>query len=216
MRRSALAATPSRRRTTSSGSGRRSRRARRRRRAPGPAGTGRRTARPALRRTARRRWPRPGAALRSMASMRSALTIETSSITSVSIVLSILRSRSVWSMSWSAMTPIGSRNSEWIVCPPTLSAATPVGAQIAICFVGVPVRWLSSVDLPVPARPVTKTWSRVSSIAVEDGSLFRRQRKRHDAPFWQGLVGGCSFQLYPLAPRFRRVAHGVVAQTLLR
>ena len=66
--------------------------------------------------------------------------------------------------SWSAMTPIGSRNSEWIVCPPTFSAATPVGAQITTCFEVFQDRWFSSVDLPVPARPVTKMCSRVPSI----------------------------------------------------
>jgi hypothetical protein len=44
----------------------------------------------------------------------------------------------VWSMSWSAMTPIGSRNSEWMVWPPTLSAATPWARRSASCFGGVP------------------------------------------------------------------------------
>jgi hypothetical protein len=29
---------------------------------------------------------------------------------------------------------MGNRNSEWIVWPPTFRAATPVGAQITICF----------------------------------------------------------------------------------
>ena len=71
---------------------------------------------------------------RSIASMRSALTIETSSMTSVSMDDSSLRNCSDCRMSWSAITPIGSRNSEWMVCPPTLRAATPVGAQITICF----------------------------------------------------------------------------------
>ena len=101
-----------------------------------------------------------------MASMRSALTIETSSTTSVSIALSSLRSSGGWSSSWSAMTPIGSRNSEWMVCPPTLSAATPVGAQIASVWLECHERYSSSVDLPVPARPVTKMCSRVVSIAA--------------------------------------------------
>ena len=50
------------------------------------------------------------------------------------MVLSSLRTWSLCSMSWSAMTPIGSRNSEWMVWPPTFSAATPVGAQMTICF----------------------------------------------------------------------------------
>ncbi len=42
---------------------------------------------------------------------------------------------SFWSMSPVAMSPMGRRNSEWIVCPSTFSAATPVGAHTAICFV---------------------------------------------------------------------------------
>ena len=55
-------------------------------------------------------------------------------MTTVSMVFRSLRSSALCSMSWSAMTPIGNRNSEWIVCPPTLRAATPVGAQITTCF----------------------------------------------------------------------------------
>ncbi len=85
----------------------------------------------------------------------------------------ILRTVSFWSMSWSAMTPIGRRNSEWMVCPPTLSAATPVGAQITICFCVCQLRWLSSVDLPVPARPVTNTCSRVPSMAWNTAACSR-------------------------------------------
>ncbi len=50
-----------------------------------------------------------------MASMRSALTIEISSITRVSMALRSLRVASFWSMSPLAMSPIGRRNSEWIV-----------------------------------------------------------------------------------------------------
>ena len=114
------------------------------------------------------------------------------------------------------MTPIGSRNSEWIVWPPTLSAATPVGAQITICFCGVPVQVVQQRRLARAGPAGDEDVLAGALDGLEDGGLFRRQRKRHDAPFWQGLVGGCSFQLYPLAPRFRRVAHGVVAQTLLR
>jgi hypothetical protein len=89
--------------------------------------------------------------------MRSAFTMEISSITSVSIALRSLRSWGFWSIGWSAMTPMGSRNREWIVCPPTLRAATPVGAAMTICFDVFHARWFRSVDLPVPARPVTKT-----------------------------------------------------------
>ena len=116
----------------------------------------------------------------------------------------ILRTASFWSMSWSAMTPIGRRNSEWMVCPPTLSAATPVGAQITICFCVCQFRWLSSVDLPVPARPVTNTCSRVPSIAWNTAACSRvrvtfctgvfrsasgcRSRRRASMRAWHGAV----------------------------
>jgi hypothetical protein len=52
-----------------------------------------------------------------------------------------------------------------MVCPPTFSAATPVGAQINTCLEVFQARWFSSVDFPVPARPVTKMCSRVFSMA---------------------------------------------------
>src|SRR3954452_24388330 len=68
-------------------------------------------------------------------------------------------------MSWSAITPIGKRNSEWMVCPPTFSAATPVGAAMTTFFEVFQERCSSSVDLPVPARPVTKMWDELFSIA---------------------------------------------------
>ncbi len=80
------------------------------------------------------------------------MTIETSSMTRVSIVLRSFRVSGPCRSSASAMRPIGSRNREWIVWPPTFSAATPVGAQITTCFSVFHDRWLSSVDLPVPAR----------------------------------------------------------------
>ena len=75
------------------------------------------------------------------------------------------------------MSPIGSRNSEWIVCPSTLSAATPVGAHTAICFDVFHARCCSSVDLPVPARPVTNTCSRVSSMSRNSASCSGRERR---------------------------------------
>ena len=172
--------TPSRRRTTTSGSGRRSRRARRRRGGTGASWYGS----PNMHdlHAAERlgaSLPRPGAATGRSRPCRSALTIEISSITSVSIALRILRSRRRTGRSrWSAMTPIGSRNSEWIVCPSTLSAATPVGAQIAICFDVFHARCFSSVDLPVPARPVTKTCSRVSSMSRNTASCSAERAAR--------------------------------------
>ena len=46
---------------------------------------------------------------------------------------------------------------EWMVWPLILRAATPVGAS-ATTFLAVMTRkYSSSVDLPVPARPVMKT-----------------------------------------------------------
>ena len=81
------------------------------------------------------------------------------------MVLSSLRSSGTWSIAWSAITPIGSRKSEWMVCPPTLRAATPVGAAITTCFEVFHDKWFRSVDLPVPARPVTKMFSRVFSMS---------------------------------------------------
>ena len=105
-------------------------------------------------------------------------------MTSVSMVLSSLRSSALWSMSWSAITPIGSRNSEWMVCPPTFSAATPVGAQMTSGFAVFHDRWLSSVDLPVPARPVTKMCSRVFSIASKTACCSgEREGRPMTSPF---------------------------------
>ena len=60
-------------------------------------------------------------------------------------------------ISTSPSRPIGNVNSEWMVTPPTFNAATPVGAQTAKDFSVFAVRCESRVDLPVPARPVTKT-----------------------------------------------------------
>jgi hypothetical protein len=91
-------------------------------------------------------------------------------MTSVSIALRILRAASDCSISPRAMSPIGSRKSEWMVWPSTLSAATPVGAQTAICLLVCQARCCRSVDLPVPARPVTKTCSRVSSMSRNSAS----------------------------------------------
>ena len=91
-------------------------------------------------------------------------------MTRVSIAFMMRRAGSDCSSSLSAMSPIGSRNSEWIVCPSTFSAATPVGAQTAICLSVFQARCCSSVDLPVPARPVTNTCSRVSSMRRNSSS----------------------------------------------
>ena len=61
--------------------------------------------------------------------------------------------------------PEGSNNpgislkNEWIVWPPTLRAATPVGARTTIFFLEVSLNSLSRVDFPVPALPVMKKLS---------------------------------------------------------
>ena len=83
---------------------------------------------------------------------------------SVSTVRSSVFSLSLWRSGEFAMTPRCSFSSEWIVCPPTFSAATPVGAVMTMFFEVRAARWFRSVDLPVPARPVMKRWSRVFSM----------------------------------------------------
>ena len=95
------------------------------------------------------------------------------------------------------MSPIGSRNSEWIVCPSTFSAATPVGAQIAICFEVFQARCCSSVDLPVPARPVTKTCSLVRLDRAEQRLLLGRET----LPIELGWPLECGIQATSLYPR---------------
>ena len=56
----------------------------------------------------------------------------------------------------------GKPKKEWMVWPPTLTAASPVGASTTISSVIIPRRLVSSVDLPVPARPVTNRWPSLS------------------------------------------------------
>ena len=59
----------------------------------------------------------------------------------------------------------GILKNEWSVCPPTLTAAMPVGAS-TICFLAVlAVMCFRKVDLPVPALPVMKTERLVVSIS---------------------------------------------------
>ena len=105
--------------------------------------------------------PRASRSARSMPSMTSALTIEISSMISTSSAPSSVRSSRSWYSRELPIRPTGSRRREWMVCPPTLRAATPVGATTATfrCSTAT-IRW-STVDLPVPARPVTSSgdWS---------------------------------------------------------
>ena len=52
----------------------------------------------------------------------------------------------------------GKPKKEWMVWPPTLTAASPVGARTTISSETRSLRQVSNVDLPVPARPVTNRW----------------------------------------------------------
>ena len=53
---------------------------------------------------------------------------------------------------------------EWTVWPRTLRAATPVGASTAMRLSVCSRQSSRSVDLPVPALPVMKTWRDVPSM----------------------------------------------------
>ena len=91
----------------------------------------------------------------SMAHIMSERTIETSSMTSSlrRRMTPPLRERL---MSSGRISRGGRPKKEWIVWPPTLTAASPVGASTATSSVMRSRSPRRSVDLPVPARPVTK------------------------------------------------------------
>src|SRR3989338_3510014 len=69
------------------------------------------------------------------------------------------------------------RKKEWMVCPRTLTAATPVGASTTIFLEVCSRKYCRSVDFPVPALPVTKTgdgvFSRRSYVALNCSSNSR-------------------------------------------
>src|SRR5262249_40148995 len=68
----------------------------------------------------------------------------------------------------------GRPKNEWMVWPPTLTAASPVGATTTILASIRSLRHLRSVDLPVPARPVTNRCplpSRRKSCAARNSSV---------------------------------------------
>ncbi len=52
----------------------------------------------------------------------------------------------------------GNPKNEWIVWPPAVTAASPVGATTTFGTVTMSRNARSRVDLPVPARPVTNKW----------------------------------------------------------
>ena len=90
----------------------------------------------------------------SMAHMMSERTIDTSSMTR-SLRPRMMRALRLRRMS-SLRTRRGGRpKNEWMVWPPTLTAASPVGATTTILSSRRSLTHLSSVDLPVPALPVT-------------------------------------------------------------
>jgi hypothetical protein len=89
-----------------------------------------------------------------MAHIRSERTIDTSSMTRNSR-RRMSRPLRLRRMSSGRMSRGGKPKKEWMVWPPTLTAARPVGARITISSASSSLRQVSSVDLPVPARPVT-------------------------------------------------------------
>ena len=105
-----------------------------------------------------------------MASSMSALTIEISSMMSSSSVRSIftrsLRRERFFSGIWYSVTSSltsgrygqrGSWKKEWMVTPPALTAATPVGATTASLLLQPATMCFRNVVFPVPAFPVRKT-----------------------------------------------------------
>jgi len=116
----------------------------------------------------------------SIQSIISALTIDISSITSVSssVYTSSLTYLIASLGTLSSVTVIGKWKNEWIVCPPIWSADTPVGASTARDFSVCLKKWRSKVDFPVPAFHVKKICSWVSfmrfsaSCACESISIY--------------------------------------------
>ena len=98
----------------------------------------------------------------SMASTTSARTMEISSMMTVRSLRNRLppekRSTVAGKSTWG-----GKRKKEWMVCPPTCTAATPVGASTTALPRMRERMWRSKVDFPVPALPVTNRQRRPSS-----------------------------------------------------
>ena len=78
-------------------------------------------------------------------------------------------------ISLSASSLGGKLKNEWMVLPLMFNAATPVGAIIAIFFLRIALKYLTSVDLPVPATPVTRIKglsALISSITTLNSSVI--------------------------------------------
>ncbi len=92
----------------------------------------------------------------SIASKRSALTIDISSIMSVSIRLRREHTREFLGNLPLRCSSGARRNRECIVCPLTFKAAMPVGAATTDFFFVFSLKWRRRTLFPVPARPVMK------------------------------------------------------------
>ena len=68
--------------------------------------------------------------------------------------------------------PNGSWKKEWMVWPPALMAATPVGATTAIRLAVLEGRLFRNVVFPVPALPVRKMCASVCSTSSSTNSSF--------------------------------------------
>src|SRR3989338_3002618 len=96
-------------------------------------------------------------------------------------------------MEWTPSGVMSGRNrkKEWMVCPRTVTAATPVGASTTIFLEVCPRKYCRSVDLPVPALPVTKTgdglFSRRSYAPLNCSSKMKSETKS-DSRFSAGMV----------------------------
>ena len=94
--------------------------------------------------------------------------METSSITMVSIAFTTRWFR-IFLVSPMSRRRGGKLKKEWMVWPPTFTAARPVGARTIAFSSELKISWRSSVVLPVPARPVRKMLRRPAMISSISG-----------------------------------------------
>ena len=141
----------------------------------------------------------------STTSSRSALTIEISSITMMSMCRRIVPRRCLGLMSSRFTIRGGMPKNLWMVWPPALRAAIPVGATTTCRSPSVLRPWMRDV-LPVPARPCNSTIGEpllsavmrrsrpVSDDAVADGNRLAEELLQLQSYAWAGLGGGQSDQ----------------------